>query len=1077
MLKPGIIFGGTYRLEKLLGKGGMGEVWLAHHVLLKEPRAIKVMLGPLASNPLVRERFIQGEARNALRLEHHPNLVRMYELGLHEDMPYIVMEFIPPGSFGGDLKGLLQSRGRLTLEEAGVLLSQVADALEVAHRKGMVHRDIKPANILIDETGSARLSDFGLTKDLEGEVELTMTGFSMGTPVYMSPEQAQGTAVLSSDIYALGAVLYEMLAGRPPFTGGAASLLMQHATQPPTPPQLFEPSLPSSIGAVVLKALAKKPEERYSTATELARVYQKTLEAWLENESSHTVMVESGSISPNKMVESDYQTAVSNPLPPAAPLQEVVAKPTVTPPSNLPVSLTSFVGRERELNQVKVLLQNTHLLTLTGAGGTGKTRLSLQAGADLLNTFRDGVWIVELAPLNDPALVPQTVALVLGVREEAGRALSNTLLDYLKTRQLLLILDNCEHLVTASAKLAETLLRACPDLRILASSRESLEIAGETTWRVPSLSLPDVNNLPPVDKLTQYEAVKLFIDRAMAAQPSFVINAQNAPAVAQVCFQLDGIPLALELAAARIKAMSVEQISTRLDNRFKLLTGGSRTALPRQQTLRALIDWSYDMLSETEQAILRRLAVFSGGWQLEAAENICSGDDIEDFEVLDYLGQMVNKSLAIMEETTKGYPGETRYRLLQSIRQYAMEKLEESGEAAEFRQKHADYFMGRAEEANPQLNGANQGEWLARLEQEHDNLRAALRNLQIAGEVEKFLRLSTSLWRFWLAHGHYREGRKWLEQGLIEAVNQGNYPDITTATVDPAYSLLMARALNCVAGIAQSQSDYADAKRNYHESLDLLRPLDNKAAIASTLTNQGALAYFQGDYAGAENLLHEALSLHKELNKRWDSANTLNTLAAVAFAQENYEEAKNFFEESLKLFRLLGDKNSLAQALNNLGEVMLRLQKFPQAQVMFDEGLALARELENRPTMALNLNNLGWLALYQGEYSKAKAACTESLNLFIKLGDKRSIAECLELMAVFNQTQPAPRVARAVQLLGGAAALRSSIGVPQTPTDNSRYGQVIAAGKTTLGESGYAMAWTYGQEMAFEQLLTLALGE
>src|SRR5713226_5481995 len=371
---------------------------------------------------------------------------------------------------------------------------------------------------------------------------------------------------------------------------------------------------------------------------------------------------------------------------------------------------------------VKQLLSSTALLTLTGSGGCGKTRLALQVAADLLEEYADGVWLVELAPLADPALVPQTVASALGVRDAPGRPLTATLTDYLRSKSLLLVLDNCEHLLEAGAQLADALLRSCPRLRLLASSREGLGIGGEQTYRVPSLSLPDARHLPPLERLRDFEAVQLFADRARLSQATFAVTQANALSVAQVCQRLDGIPLAIELAAARVKALSVEKLNERLDDMFRLLTGGSRTALPRQQTLRALIDWSYDLLSPSEGALLRRLSVFAGGWTLEAAEAVCAGEGVEEWEVLDLLTSLVEKSLVLYEE--RG--GEGRYRLLETVRQYARDRLLEAGEAEAVRGRHLGFVLRLAEEAEPKLSGPEQVVWLDRLEAEHDNLRAAL---------------------------------------------------------------------------------------------------------------------------------------------------------------------------------------------------------------------------------------------------------------------------------------------------------------------------------------------------------------
>jgi non-specific serine/threonine protein kinase len=401
---------------------------------------------------------------------------------------------------------------------------------------------------------------------------------------------------------------------------------------------------------------------------------------------------------------------------------------TAGPPTNLPISLTSFIGREREIAEVTRLLagppSESRLLTLTGAGGCGKTRLALRVAGEALGDFPDGVWLVELAALADPALVAGAVAMAVGVREVPGRALTESLVDHLRDRTLLLILDNCEHLVAAAAGLADVLLRSCPRLRVLATSREPLGSAGETIWRVPSLTLPPLSaaDAPLLEPLTRYEAVRLFVERARAAVPAFAPSAENAPALVEICRRLDGIPLAIELAAARVRVFSAAQIAARLDDRFRLLTAGPRTALPRQQTLRATVDWSYDLLAEPERALLRRLSVFAGGWTFEAAEAVAAGDGIQTHAVLDLMAQLVDKSLVIAEEQR----GAVRYRLLETIRAYARDRLLEAGEAERTRDRHLAYFLGLAEEAEPRLRGAEERVTLDRLEAEHANLQAAL---------------------------------------------------------------------------------------------------------------------------------------------------------------------------------------------------------------------------------------------------------------------------------------------------------------------------------------------------------------
>src|SRR5919107_2985803 len=400
------------------------------------------------------------------------------------------------------------------------------------------------------------------------------------------------------------------------------------------------------------------------------------------------------------------------------------------PPHNLPSELSSFVGREKELTEVKRLLENNRLLTLTGPGGCGKTRLALLSASELVEGFEDGVWMVELASLAEPSLVPQAVASTLGVRERPGSSLTGALSDYLRTRKVLLILDNCEHLIDACADLAEAWLRTCPGLCVLATSREALGITGEIARPVPSLSLPDLRRLPDIDSLPRYESARLFVERAASVKANFKLTEQNAPAVAQVCYRLDGIPLAIELAAARTKVLSVEEIADRLSESFGLLSAGSRKAMPRHRTLHATMDWSHELLGRKERALFRRLSVFAGDFALEAAESVCVGEDLERDEMLELLSHLVDKSLVVVREQD----GETRYRLLQTVHQYGREKLSESGEAGQVQEWHARYYLRLAEEAEPELKGEQQVAWLERLEQERDNLRATMRWLLARGE-------------------------------------------------------------------------------------------------------------------------------------------------------------------------------------------------------------------------------------------------------------------------------------------------------------------------------------------------------
>ncbi len=661
-------------------------------------------------------------------------------------------------------------------------------------------------------------------------------------------------------------------------------------------------------------------------------------------------------------------------------------------PNNLPIQLTSFIGREKEMAEIKQLLLTARLLTLTGSGGTGKTRLSLQVAAEVLDDFANGVWLVELASLSDPVLVPQTVASVLGVREEPNRPLLTTLTGYLCAKHLLLILDNCEHLIEVCAQLADALLHACPKLHILASSREALGIAGETTFNVPSLSLPDPKHLPPVGAefvpaLTQYEAVQLFIERALGALPGFTVTNQNAPAVAQICYRLDGIPLAIELAAARVKMLRVEQIAMRLDDRFRLLTGRSRTALPRQQTLRALIDWSWDLLSKAERVLLRRLSVFSDGWTLEAAETICQDEGwsealqsssfiLHPFEVLDLLTQLANKSL-VMVEHEQGE--ETRYRMLETIRQYARDKLLEEKEGEQVRQQHLDYFLKLAERAEPELRGPDQKAWLNRLELEHDSLRAAL-EWSMNSDAEAGLRLAGALWRFWEIRGYLGEGREWLSQILA-------LPGVSSRTI------ARAKVLSGAGVLAYSQSSYAAAHALYEESLVIQRELGalGRKGIADALHGLGNLALRQENCTEARSLHEESLAIRRELEDRQGIADSLLDLGRVARNQHDWVSAHSLFAESLTIQRQCGNQHGIAATLYQLGNVAAWRGELALARSLYEESLAIGQELEDRHGIADTLNHLGSIAIEQSDYTFAHLLLERSLVIEQELGDKLEI--------------------------------------------------------------------------------------
>ncbi len=651
------------------------------------------------------------------------------------------------------------------------------------------------------------------------------------------------------------------------------------------------------------------------------------------------------------------------------------------PRSNLPAATTSFIGREKERAEIKSLVEKNRLVTLAGAGGIGKTRLSLETVHPLLHAFPDGVWFIELAPLSDPALVPQTMVSTLGLIDQAGRSALDILTDFLPTKRALLILDNCEHLIQTCAQLAETLLRTCPDLHMLTTSREALGVPGEITFSVPALSVPEFEQSFVIETLTKYEAVQLFIERARTALPGFVLTQNNVRAVTQVCHQLDGIPLALELAAARIKMMSLEEIASHLNDRFHLLTGGARTALPRHQTLQAMIDWSHDLLSDPERILLRRLSVFAGGWSLEAAESICQGEGIDAGEILDLLTQLLNKSLLITE---REQGRETRYHMLETIRQYAREKLWAAGEGAMMRQQHLAYFLDLAERAEPNLRAFDMAIWLDRLETEHDNISLAM-EWALESDVEAELRLASALWWFWHIRDHKSEGTEWLERALsIETMESGDQP------LTAGRAMIRGKALY-VAGFLRLMFWETDkAKMLSEESLALFQELgpEGKRGMAYALWNLGVVAGQQPDLRQMKELMQESLALFHEVGDKFGIAQSISHDAATELGDSDYERARALAEECLVLRKEIGDKDGIAISLIDLGYLASQQGDYKQAVTLCEAGLTLFRELGNKWGIYMALVHLGLAAQGRGRYGQATTVLEEALAFAQDSGNK-----------------------------------------------------------------------------------------
>ncbi len=683
--------------------------------------------------------------------------------------------------------------------------------------------------------------------------------------------------------------------------------------------------------------------------------------------------------------------------------------------TNLPAPPSSFVGRAWEVTEIGNMLATARLVTLTGPGGCGKTRLALEVAATLVEAYPDGVWLVELAALADPRLAPRAVAAALGVGDQAGRPLLAALGEFLRPRRLLLVLDNCEHLIAACAELAAALLAACPHLRLLATSRERLDAAGEYTYLVPSLAAPDPAHLPPLEQLATYEAVHLFLARAQARRPEVTLTAANAEAVASICARLDGLPLAIELAAARVGVLPLEGIAARLDDRFRLLTGGPRTMLPRQQTLRATIDWSYELLRPEEQLVLQRVAVFAGGWTLDAAEGVCAGQEVADGTVLDLLGGLIDKSLAHMGAAD----GMGRYRLLETVRAYARERLAASGADEQVVRRHAAYYLALAEEAEPALWGTQQAAWFRRLDAEQDNLRAALEWALTHDEAVLALRMAGALWRFWIWHGDYGAWRHLIEAGLARGM------------AVPA--AVRAKALWAAGWLAQHQGDYESAAALNRENLRLSRQGSDPLAVRHALTGLGMAAGGCGRSADAIPL----------------------------------------FQEAVDISRALGETQFLAPSLFNLGLARAEVGERARARAIIEEALAIFREQGEKYIAATAARRVGHLVLGEGECARATVLFQESLRVSRETGHRQGLAESLEGVAAARGA--AGQAEAAARLFAAAGALRDAIDLPLSPSDRADLAPYLAAARARLDGAAWDIAWEEGRAMSPEHAVAEAL--
>jgi predicted ATPase len=1023
-LTPGTRFG-LYEILAAIGSGGMGEVYRARDTRLGRSIAIKILSDQFSGDTAQLRRF-EREARSASAL-NHPNIVTIHELGQEGSVHYIAMELVE----GKTLRQLLDA-GALPLRKAIEIAAQVAEGLAKAHEAGIAHRDLKPENLMVTHDGLVKILDFGLVKhvpigDLSADnstltASETRPGSILGTPGYMSPEQASGEpADFRSDQFSFGLVLYEIVTGERAFRRKtAAETMVAIVREQADPIAAQNPDAPAPLCWAIERCLEKEPDKRYVSTRDLAR--------------------ELGAIR-DRFAEKPVRQAEPRRI-------------------NVPVQRTGFVGREKEVAAAKEILlrEDVRLVTVTGPGGIGKTRLAVEVANGLVDQFPGGIHFVALSGLTDPGQVASVIVQILKIREGGGQSALEILEKYLQESlraPLLLLLDNFEHLVQAAPTVA-AILAVGPNLKILVTSRAGLHVYGEREFPIPPLDVPEPQSKLPLEELLKCPAVALFVQRAIAAKPDFELNRGNASAVAEICARLDGLPLAIELAAARVKVLSPSAMRTRLASRLQLLTGGAQDLPQRQRTLRAAMDWSHELLSAPEQKLLRRLSVFVGGSTLESAEAVCDAKGDLNLDLLDGMASIVDKSLLRQVEQLNG---ESRFVMLETIREYALEKLEASGEEPLTKRARAAYCLVLAEEGAAAQSGSLEAEWLERFTLEHDNFRASLEWLLENGEAEWGMRLGAALFRFWEVREYLTEGRYWLDKLLKLPASSANKT--------------RARALFAAGVLADGQGDYAAADAVLRESLEIARELGDKQGIAVSLNALALIARERGDIRGARSLFEESLAEWRELGDQKTVARALSNLANVAKSEGAFDLALDLYAECVAIFRDLEDETGLAWTLNYQGDLARDQDEANIARALYEQSLGIFRKLDDRWGVASTLADLGNLALEERDYSTMRALYRESLEIFQELNHKRGIARLLESFAHSAAVQD--HAERALRLAGAAAALRQNVGAPLTPVEQEKLKVSLDSARQNLSNTVGTTAWLEGWALPVEEAIGEAL--
>ncbi|MBL8115709.1 MAG: protein kinase [Acidobacteria bacterium] len=1022
-LSPGALFG-RYVVQRLLGEGGMGEVYLAEDPSLGRKVALKVLAPGLGLSPKERDR-LRREARAASAL-NHPGILTIYDAGEEDGVPYIASEYVE----GFTLRTLLH-QGPLPLRRAVDVAVQAAAALGAASRTGLVHRDVKPENLMLRPDGLVKVLDFGLAQpgDEAGAMDRTNPRGLLGTLRYMSPEQARGEDVdTRSDVFSLAVVLYEMVAGKAPFQGrGTTETLVAILSEDPVPvSRAAGQELPPLLERILEKALAKSRRKRFPTPDALHTELRKL---------ARELETQAGEDEPPLHLEDSSDGRDTEPT------REMVVSPLAQGVHNLPASVTSFVARPSEGAVVESLLRRdgVRLLTLTGPGGTGKTRLALQAAENLLAEFPGGVYFVPLAALSSADMVVPALAQALSLKESATTSAGAAVRDHLRRRRALIVFDNMEHLVAAASEVA-ALLADAPGVKVLVTSREALRVAGEHEYPVPPLAVPDPDRLPAVEDLGRFSSVALFLARAQAVNPGFRLDRTNAMAVARICARLEGLPLALELAAAKLRVLSPEEVLSRLDSRLRLLTGGGRDLPLRQQTMRGALEWGYNLLAPSDQALFSRLSVFASGFGIASAAAML-GENEDD--ILDGVTSLADKSLLVK---SRGASGEMRFAMLETVREFGLEKLAGSGQEKRVRQAHAAHFRTLAEGARESLAGEDQPAWLSRLEDERGNLRSAIAFSASENDAETALSLVASLFWFWYLRGHYREGRTLLDRVLAR------FPDAPEATRLPA--LLSSGSL------AFLTCDYGRAEMLLAEAAELARALSDKTALASALRYLGSLSRERGDVERALALHEESGTLSEEQGDVRGAARARNLWAFASWIAGHFPAAEAASMDTLQAFRKLGDREGITWSLLNLAACALLSGDAQRGAGLAAEALSNAEEAGYREGDAWAKELLGRTALARRDVRRAGEQLAQSLETHFSLGDLWRTASALEALAQARLLGGRPR--DAAKLLGVARNVRTTIGAPVPLVERESFEATTSALREELGGPTFEALVTSG---------------